>query len=224
MNATLDQSRRGTGRWARTWRRTKSQRRRTWAAQPGELGGYSPPPPPFLPNFCKIFLFGLKFWHFYANSPFTFQLAPALSNSLRRLWRREEEVSVPSSSPTRGPPPEFPQRLWCRVMNCSKKGPRGKDPKFTKIYRSFVILGWNFKYFFSSLHFSSNVNPIISHYSKIRKAFFCFPLIQKYRSDPSYIFNRCECPHWDVWTIKAKPTKCSHQKVQKAHWILQYTR
>ena len=40
---------------------------------------------PFLQNFCKISLFRLiKFWQFYATSPHTFQLAPALSNSLRR--------------------------------------------------------------------------------------------------------------------------------------------
>ena len=43
--------------------------------------------PQFLPNFCKISLFCLKFWHFYAYSPLTFQLTPALSNSLRRLCR-----------------------------------------------------------------------------------------------------------------------------------------
>ena len=52
----------------------------TWAG--GGQGGCSPP------NFAKFFkisLFCLKFWHFYAYSPPNFQLAPALSNSLRRL-------------------------------------------------------------------------------------------------------------------------------------------
>ena len=48
-------------------------------------GGCSPPPQ-FLPNFCKISLFCLRFWHFYAYSPLTFKLAPALSNSPCRLW------------------------------------------------------------------------------------------------------------------------------------------
>ena len=45
----------------------------------GVGGGCSPQ---VLPNVCKITLFCLKFWYFYA---LTFQLAPALSNSNRRL-------------------------------------------------------------------------------------------------------------------------------------------
>ena len=38
--------------------------------------------PPVLPNLCKIFLFCLKFWHFYAYSPLTFQLALSLHGIL----------------------------------------------------------------------------------------------------------------------------------------------
>ena len=49
-------------------------------------GGGGAIAPQFLPNFCKISLFCLKFWHFYAYSPLTFQIDPSLSNSLRRLW------------------------------------------------------------------------------------------------------------------------------------------
>ena len=41
--------------------------------------------PPGFAKFLQNLSFCLKFWHFYAYSPLTFQLAPALSNSLRRL-------------------------------------------------------------------------------------------------------------------------------------------
>ena len=42
---------------------------------PGGWGGKGYRPQ-FLPNFCKISLFCLKFWHFYPYNPLTFQLAP----------------------------------------------------------------------------------------------------------------------------------------------------
>ena len=53
-----------------------------------ERGGWGASPPQFLPNLCKISLFCHKFWHFYAYRPLTFQLAPLLSNSLRRLCNK----------------------------------------------------------------------------------------------------------------------------------------
>ena len=58
----------------------------------GGAGGAIAPPPQFLPNFCRISIFCFKVWHFYAYSPLTFQLAPALSNSLRRLCSATESL------------------------------------------------------------------------------------------------------------------------------------
>ena len=45
-------------------------------------------PPPSFCKFLQNLPFCLKFWRFYASSPLTFQLAPALSNSLRRPCSR----------------------------------------------------------------------------------------------------------------------------------------
>ena len=52
-------------------------------------------PPP--PSFCKISLFSFKFWQFYSSSPLTFQLAPALSNSLQRHGKSCQKLIISST-------------------------------------------------------------------------------------------------------------------------------
>ena len=62
-------------------------RAKAWTAEPGGWGAFASPPQ-FLPNFCKITLFASNFGISMPTAPPpppTFQLAPALSNSLRRL-------------------------------------------------------------------------------------------------------------------------------------------